>query len=514
MDLYLASGHLPLIPFLLIYFKILSMKKIYLLTCLFVIAISCQKEGIISPITDTSFSDQESEAIAFDNLPANIKDNFDNTNHIKFKSGKVKSRNPFGTAKTNSQVIKNINNKGLASYTIALNKINSTRKSESKNLLYFDNLSITDLGNDNVVKYIFRYIPDNNWYDMGKQMSTYSGKIEIYNLSGTKLSDMTLVQGKQIAKDHLKLNDELICMYYMVSMVCTELIMEGDTETTEICTFTYELDYCTTSSSSSGGSTINTNTNQGSIWNGESTTGGSPGTIPDDTEIIDTTPLLIDDRETIDDKIEDIDLDPCSKTILDKIRQGNSIENIVNQFAKENSNFNWKLETSNTSVDATTDWDGQANNYLTKINPDYKNSATKLAIARTLIHEAIHAYTLSFIDLAKNGDPSLSLKTFPELWNDLVAKKYGDSNTPSGWNEYHHEEMARNYVNVISNAIAAWDDNSHNPSYYRDLAWGGLLETQIFQSTSDLTDIDRLRIEKNNFAEDVNSPDALGNPCN
>ncbi len=186
------------------------MRKIYLLTCLFVISISCQKEEIISPITDSSFSDQESEAIAFDDLPANIKDNFDNTKNIIFKSGNVKSKNPFGTAKTNSQVIKNINKKGLASYTIALNKINSTIKSELENLLYFDNFSITDLGDGKLVKYIFRYIPEKNWYDMGKQMSTYTGKIEIYNLSGTKLSDMTLVQGNQIAKDHLKLNDELI----------------------------------------------------------------------------------------------------------------------------------------------------------------------------------------------------------------------------------------------------------------------------------------------------------------
>lgn len=95
----------------------------------------------------------------------------------------------------------------------------------------------------------------------------------------------------------------------------------------------------------------------------------------------------------------------------------------------------------------------------------------------------------------------------------MVARKYGDPNTPMGWNKYHHEEMARNYVNVISNTVEKWDNYLQNPSYYKDLAWGGLLETKIFQTTSDLTDTDRIRIKKNNLAEDTNSTEAKGNPC-
>lgn len=131
-----------------------------------------------------------------------------------------------------------------------------------------------------------------------------------------------------------------------------------------------------------------------------------------------------------------------------------------------------------------------------------------------MVHEAIHAYILSYIDIAKNGDPELSFKTFPELWNDLVAKKYGDPNTASGWNKYHHEEMARNYVSTISNAISIWDNNQNTDQYYKDLAWGGLLNTQIFQSTTDLSGADRTRIQNINIAEDTDSATAQGNPCN
>lgn len=218
---------------------------------------------------------------------------------------------------------------------------------------------------------------------------------------------------------------------------------------------------------------------------------------------------------TIDDKIITNNLDPCSKAILEAIQNGKSIENIVNQFADENSDFNWTIETSNTTSEATTDWLNETSNtYITIIDPDFINSATKIAIARTIIHEVIHAYILSYIDIAKNGDPELSLKTFPELWNDLVAKKYGDPNNASGWNKYHHEDMARNYINVISNAISIWDGNKNSNQYYKDLAWGGLLGTQIFLSTSDLTDSDRIRIMNINLAEDKNSSTAKGNPCN
>lgn len=96
----------------------------------------------------------------------------------------------------------------------------------------------------------------------------------------------------------------------------------------------------------------------------------------------------------------------------------------------------------------------------------------------------------------------------------MVAKKYGDPNNASGWNKYHHEDMARNYIDIISNAISIWDGNKNSYQYYRDLAWGGLLGTQIFSSSSDITDSDRIRIKNINLAEDTNSATAKGNSCN
>ncbi|AUC86329.1 hypothetical protein CW731_14050 [Polaribacter sp. ALD11] len=216
-------------------------------------------------------------------------------------------------------------------------------------------------------------------------------------------------------------------------------------------------------------------------------------------------------NSTIDDKIDTDNLDACSKAILEAIQSGKAIEDIVNQFAGENADFNWTLETTNTTDAANTDWDNQtASNYLTKLNTSYVNSATKLSIARTIIHEAIHAYILSYVDSNVSGFK----KTFPELWNELVNKKYGNPNNGTAWNKYQHEEMARNYIATISNALSVWDSNSNTSQYYTDLAWGGLYGTEIYNQTSDLNDTDRTRIEAENLAEDTNSSDSKGNKCN
>ena len=226
-------------------------------------------------------------------------------------------------------------------------------------------------------------------------------------------------------------------------------------------------------------------------------------------------------EETFDDQIDTANLDSCSKAILEAIQNGNSIEDIINQFAGEDSQFSWSLVTNdgsnfeNSENLAETNWNNAtANSYITEIKSSYSSSATRLSIARTIVHEAIHAYILSYIDIAAQGNSSASYSEFPDLWNQLVAKKYGDPNTTSGWNQYHHEEMARNYVTTIANALAIWDNNQNSSQYYTDLAWGGLFETEIFNQTSDLTAEDRERIAESNRSEDLNNSNAQGNPCN
>lgn len=206
-------------------------------------------------------------------------------------------------------------------------------------------------------------------------------------------------------------------------------------------------------------------------------------------------------------------LDDCTKSIFNKIKESNSIENVISRFSGENSFFNWTLETKpessffNNANSAETGWTtGATNSYTTKIGSSFKDSATDMSIARTLVHEAIHAYILSYLE----SGTSL-IQTFPVMFKNMVSKKYGIPN--DNLQRYHHEEVALNYVNSISEALAGWDNNNHEPQFYKDLAWGGLFETDIFQDTNLLSDTDRTRIFNVNNSENINDDNAKGKLC-
>ncbi len=87
-----------------------------------------------------------------------------------------------------------------------------------------------------------------------------------------------------------------------------------------------------------------------------------------------------------------------------------------------------------------------------------------------------------------------------ELWDELLNREYGPLNDGDGIDPYHHEEMARNYVGAISEALASWHGGQLPEQHYKDLAWGGPMGTRTYQQMSDLTPEDRERIAERNDA--------------
>lgn len=223
-------------------------------------------------------------------------------------------------------------------------------------------------------------------------------------------------------------------------------------------------------------------------------------------------------------KIESDDLDPCSKEILTDLKTlgQNDIAKVIQRFGAPNSVYNWEIKTGTpTNPDNVfeTDWERDNFNnaipyeYSTLVNTSFVNQATDLAIARVILHEAIHAYILSFTDDVIATPTSTSLfDNFPEVWDFYVARKNGVE--VGDLENAHHEQIASSFIGVIGDALAEYDNNQQSPQYYEDLAWGALLETKAFQESSNLTNEDKERITNNNNAEDLNSPNALGEPCN
>jgi hypothetical protein len=229
----------------------------------------------------------------------------------------------------------------------------------------------------------------------------------------------------------------------------------------------------------------------------------------------------------IENRIIDSNLDPCSKEILTNLEnlETNDIANILNRFGSPTSIYDWEIKTgtpTNINNAAETNWAVDSNNnaidnsYLTIIKTSYINQATKLAIARTILHESIHAYIISYIDDLAGGNIQGFSTEFPDLWNNFVSKKYG---VPADNIEnYQHQEMAENFINIIRDALAEYDNNQQDGTYYEHLAWGALMNTDAFERAlapgGYMNQSEQEAILIANNQEDTNGPLAKGTPCN
>lgn len=229
----------------------------------------------------------------------------------------------------------------------------------------------------------------------------------------------------------------------------------------------------------------------------------------------------------IEEQIKDENLDPCSKNILNQLKSltSNDIAKVLSRFGNVNSKYNWEIKTgtpTNPNNVFETNWNldnsgvPMANNYKTVVNISYVNNATDLAIARVILHEAIHAYILSNVDDYLNSPSTYLQDNFSEVWNYYLAKSKGVD--IGNIEDAHHEEMANAFIEVISNALAEFDNNKQDSSYYEYLAWGALTTTKAYQLASSpngyLTINEQEAIDMANTAEDTNNSSAKGVPCN
>ncbi|MFC5283395.1 hypothetical protein, partial [Pedobacter alpinus] len=110
-----------------------------------------------------------------------------------------------------------------------------------------------------------------------------------------------------------------------------------------------------------------------------------------------------------------------------------------------------------------------SNTYYSTINQDNYSNRTSLLVAKTLVHETIHANILRSLNYAtsKGG-----------FYEDLIKYKIADPNVSA--NISHHEYMVDKYINPIAGFLAEYDNNSHSLDYYISLAWEGLHETSAY----------------------------------
>jgi hypothetical protein len=229
-------------------------------------------------------------------------------------------------------------------------------------------------------------------------------------------------------------------------------------------------------------------------------------------------------------RIDASQLPPCAKGIVESFKTitNNRFAKVVQAFDNFPNRYTLTYTSqqalNNPANSAETDWEFDATgtavdwSYLVKVNPTYLTTASKIAVARTLLHEMAHAFLLSYVEHADLDLTSVDSNDFPSLYQLVKSHRYGANPEP-----YQHEQMARSFVNPIRDALQQLDNNSKPVQYYEDLAWGVLTNTGYFDIQFPPGTPSRIRILQTNIAEDTMTPQAVpgyptvspqGLPCN
>jgi hypothetical protein len=179
-------------------------------------------------------------------------------------------------------------------------------------------------------------------------------------------------------------------------------------------------------------------------------------------------------------RINSTKLKPCMQSILDSIKNlsNGSVAGIIQKFSGNSPGYNWVLK------------DGRLLPGKNAATPDrYKNGtvttvfdsekfirSTDLSIAKTILHESVHAYLVALY----REDNALATATYPDYVEKYAMDKANN-------NLLQHNVIVDNFVTDIGIALKEYgkmNGYDFSDQFYNDLAWGGLENTPSFNSKS------------------------------
>lgn len=132
------------------------------------------------------------------------------------------------------------------------------------------------------------------------------------------------------------------------------------------------------------------------------------------------------------------------------------------------------------------------------------------------MHELTHAFFMSLKDDYSTSGNLAVFSEYPELFQAYCDKKYPPY--PGQNIDTHHVEMANTYVNAIGSALQEFQTgipvkNGSTPDQvYTDLAWGGLTDTPIYNTTFPAGSDARKRVENRFYCEQLGREKGAGTP--
>lgn len=168
---------------------------------------------------------------------------------------------------------------------------------------------------------------------------------------------------------------------------------------------------------------------------------------------------------------------------------------IIQRFSGANPAWVWTVREGYLPLSTNAETRLTPQGVVTTLNYGTLKSATRLSVARTLIHEMIHAYLVLYFRTNK-----AAASAYPR-----IAAAYRGVVPEPDQNEVHHREMALSFVGEIAAALREYGSSlglQVDDSVYTDLAWGGL----DFHNHNELAEESKLRIQRRLAAEQYDTP--------
>jgi hypothetical protein len=116
-------------------------------------------------------------------------------------------------------------------------------------------------------------------------------------------------------------------------------------------------------------------------------------------------------------------------------------------------------------------------NIIITFNETRLQSATDLAIARTTIHESLHAILVRMYEdgklISQDGQPIVGYENLVNSYIDYLK------GLPPNVNKAHHELMSE-FIDDMATSLSIYDQNEFSFKFYKKLCWSGLTSTEDF----------------------------------
>ncbi|MGB4774941.1 MAG: hypothetical protein WBP45_07215, partial [Daejeonella sp.] len=212
-------------------------------------------------------------------------------------------------------------------------------------------------------------------------------------------------------------------------------------------------------------------------------------------------------------KIDDSQLSPCMKAVLAYVKSlsNGSVATIIKKFSGTMPGYNWTIKDGTlppfTNGSTNPLYSSITGTVTTIFDSQKFINGSDLAVARTILHESVHAYLVAYFK-NDNATYMLDYGKLLDKWNNVKN---------ASANDYQHDLITKNFVADIGIALKEYGMNrGYNLSdqFYQDLAWGGLESTNAFINLSN-SDKNRIKdiivIEHSGLDRFGNSQNKKGN---